>query len=238
MSVSYFRFWVCLELSALFMMQIAFAAPIRLETFHAQPVQPEVLIKGGQFFASRCMQCHGLKYFTHDPIGKAAGVVPSKMPNMDPTSWSGHPPPDLSLIAHYRGVDWLYTYLYSFYQDPSQPTGANNLLAHRSAMPNPFLDLQGMRQLVIHPKQLLAFNQLSAAQRPPWYRVVKRVQSGQLSDAEFGQKIQALVMFLDYVAEPHRAERYALGFWVLGFLAVFFIIAWRLKKAYWKDIQS
>jgi ubiquinol-cytochrome c reductase cytochrome c1 subunit len=39
------------------------------------------------------------------------------------------------------------------------------------------------------------------------------------------------------MAEPVRSQRTQLGVWVLLFLGVFSVIAWRLNAAYWKDIK-
>ena len=40
----------------------------------------------------------------------------------------GAPAPDLTLVARVRGTDWIYTYLRSFYADPSRPFGVNNVV--------------------------------------------------------------------------------------------------------------
>jgi len=40
-----------------------------------------------------------------------------------------------------------------------------------------------------------------------------------------------------YMGEPIRLERQALGVKVLIFLAVFFVLAYLLKKEYWKDVH-
>jgi ubiquinol-cytochrome c reductase cytochrome c1 subunit len=39
------------------------------------------------------------------------------------------------------------------------------------------------------------------------------------------------------MAEPHQSRRVQLGVFVLLFLAVFTVIAWRLNAAYWKDVK-
>ena len=46
-----------------------------------------------------------------------------------------------------------------------------------------------------------------------------------------------LVAFMQWMAEPARNFRVNLGLGVLAFLAVFFVIAWRLNAAFWKDIK-
>jgi ubiquinol-cytochrome c reductase cytochrome c1 subunit len=46
-----------------------------------------------------------------------------------------------------------------------------------------------------------------------------------------------LVTYLDWMAEPAGNLRKRLGVWVLLFIGVFFVLAWRLNAAYWKDIK-
>jgi ubiquinol-cytochrome c reductase cytochrome c1 subunit len=46
-----------------------------------------------------------------------------------------------------------------------------------------------------------------------------------------------LTAFLAYAGEPMKLERQRLGIWVLLFLAVFFVVAFALKKEYWKDVH-
>ena len=45
------------------------------------------------------------------------------------------------------GADWLYTYLRSFYRDPSRPTGWNNVVYPNVAMPHVLWQLQGEQVL-------------------------------------------------------------------------------------------
>ena len=75
-------------------------------------------------------------YLRYDKIAQEAGITYEKMPINVKTWPYGVTPPDLSLEADVRGVDWIYTYLHSFYQDSSRPTGVNNLLVPNTAMPD------------------------------------------------------------------------------------------------------
>src|SRR3546814_11695603 len=54
---------------------------------------------------------------------------------------------DLSVIARARGSDWLYTYLRSFYRDETRPTGWNNVVFDKVAMPHVLWQLQGEQML-------------------------------------------------------------------------------------------
>jgi ubiquinol-cytochrome c reductase cytochrome c1 subunit len=45
------------------------------------------------------------------------------------------------------------------------------------------------------------------------------------------------VNFLDYMGEPAKHDRRALGVKVLMFLFVFLVLAYLLKREYWKDVH-
>ena len=40
-----------------------------------------------------------------------------------------------------------------------------------------------------------------------------------------------------WMGEPQQEFRRTLGFYVLAFLAVLFVVSYALKKEYWKDIH-
>ena len=46
-----------------------------------------------------------------------------------------------------------------------------------------------------------------------------------------------LVNDLDWMGEPAQLQRKQLGLIVLAFLAFFFVVAYYLKKEFWKDIH-
>ena len=43
--------------------------------------------------------------------------------------------------------------------------------------------------------------------------------------------------YLQWMGEPAQNKRVSIGVWVLLFLLVFTLIAWRLNAAYWKDVK-
>ena len=63
------------------------------------------------------------------------------------------------------------------------------------------------------------------------------VKPGELTEAEFDEVVRDIVNFLDYIGEPIKREREALGIRVIGFLLVFLLIAYLLKKEIWKDVH-
>ena len=203
------------------------------------------LQRGAKYFVNYCLSCHSAKYqrynrtardlglsedevkenlmFTTDKIGETMTIA------MDPenaNSWFGVTPPDLSVIARARGVDWIYTYLRSFYLDESRPFGVNNVVFPDVGMPHVMWQLQGTQKAVFteHDGQKV-------------FEKFEQVTPGSLSPSEFDAAMRDLTAFLSYVGEPIQMERKRLGIWVLLFIAVFFVLAYLLKKEYWKDVH-
>jgi len=154
----------------------------------------------------------------------------------DQEVWFGKAPPDLSLVARNRknGPDWLYTYLRSFYLDASRPMGVNNLVFPDVGMPHVLWDLQGF--------QTAAFKE-ETNEEGYTHKVFERFEApadgmkGKLSGAQYDQVVRDLVTFLTYTSEPVQVERRSLGTKVIIFLLIFTIIAYLLKKEYWRDIH-
>jgi len=71
----------------------------------------------------------------------------------------------------------------------------------------------------------------------PTFEHFEPVIPGTLSEAEYDGFVRDIVTFLDYIGEPMQLERRALGVRVIGFLLVFLLIAYMLKREIWKDID-
>jgi ubiquinol-cytochrome c reductase cytochrome c1 subunit len=206
----------------------------------------ESLQNGARLFVNYCLSCHSASFmryqrmaddldiphkvveenmmFAADRIG---GLMKTTMPADDAKVWFGKAPPDLSLIARSRGPEWLYTYLRSFYLDESSPSGWNNVLFEKVAMPHVLYGLQGARKAVFRTDE-------NGVRHFDHFEMVK---AGSMSEDEYDSAMRDLTNFLVYVGEPAKLVRYKLGVYVLIFLAVFGVLAYLLKKEYWKDVH-
>lgn len=193
------------------------------------------ILRGAKFFANNCMSCHTMKYLQHNKIAKEAGITLDKMPLKNTKWWLGVAPPDLTLIARQRSPQWIYTYLHSFYKDPSRPTGYNNLLAPNIVMMNVLAPLQGVQEL--NKKAIARYTNTKHYSKPQYYSVLEMVRSGSMSPQEYNRTITDLVNFLVYAGDPHKAQREELGWWVIGFLVLLLILAYPLKRLYWKKVK-
>jgi ubiquinol-cytochrome c reductase cytochrome c1 subunit len=144
----------------------------------------------------------------------------------DAKAWFGATPPDLSVIARSRGPDWLYTYLRSFYRDDSRPTGWNNVVFDKVGMPHVMWSLQG--ELVPRYKKDGEHDEIEG---------LELAKPGSVTLAEYDAMVGDLVNYLTWMGEPAQLKRKQLGLVVLAFLAIFFVVAYYLKKEFWKDIH-
>lgn len=153
--------------------------------------------------------------------------------------WFGAAPPDLTLVARARNPDWLYTYLRTFYSDPSRPYGVNNRVFPNVGMPHVLLDLQGLMACAPAADHGTV-EPISGTEIPEHHDpcgTFDVVEEGRMSGEEYDETIYDLVNFLAYVAEPMKADRQRIGIYALLFLAIFFVFATLLNREYWKDVH-
>jgi ubiquinol-cytochrome c reductase cytochrome c1 subunit len=207
------------------------------------------LQRGAKYFANYCQSCHSLKYSRYSRVGEDLGLSTLQMEDnliftgagvrdkmnvalydKDARHWYGTSVPDLSLVARAKGADWLYTYLRTFYLDDSRPFGVNNLVLKNASMPHVLWELQGWQKAVYKEGE-------KDASGEPVLDRLELAEEGSLSPKEFDRVIRDLVNFLVYVSEPAQLQRKQVGVWVLMFLVFFFVVAYMLKKEYWKDVH-
>jgi ubiquinol-cytochrome c reductase cytochrome c1 subunit len=224
---------------------------IHLEAANINPADKQSLRRGANLFVDYCIGCHSLSFMRYNRIAKDLDMAESEtydqliftgakfadqmrnaMRSDDARRWFGTQPPDLSVIARSRSIDWIYTYLRSFYRDPSRPWGVNNAVYKDVAMPHVLWELQGLQERVETGAQTTDSGVVAEPQ--PGFILA---QAGKQKPEQFDNTVRDIVNFLHYVAEPTKARRHQLGKWVLGFLLLLFIVVYLLKKEYWKDIH-
>jgi ubiquinol-cytochrome c reductase cytochrome c1 subunit len=212
------------------------------------------LQRGARNFMNYCSGCHSLKYERYSrmaqdleippdlaqkyflpPGAKETQYILTSMPSGDAETWFGKIPPDLSLMARERGVDYLYQFLKTFYVDPSRQTGANNMRLPATAMPDVISALEGLKKPVY--KSLQKRGEDGKGSTEQVFDHFEQIAPGQMNAEEFDGFVRDTVNFLDYVGEPAQVERRALGVWVVLFLLAFTWLAWLLKREYWKDVH-
>nr|WP_315473705.1 cytochrome c1 [uncultured Rhodoferax sp.] len=212
------------------------------------------LQNGAKLFVNYCLNCHSAAFmrfnrlkdigltdqqikdnllFTTEKVGETmkAAIDPKQAKD-----WFGANPPDLTVIARSRagsggsGADYLYTYLRTYYPDETKATGWNNLVFPSVGMPHVLWELQGKRVPVYdtvteHGHDVQVFK--------GW----KQITPGTMTSAQYDQAIGDLVNYMQWMGEPAQNTRVRVGVWVLLFLSVLTLFAWRLNAAFWKDVK-
>jgi len=208
----------------------------------------ESLQRGARNFMNYCSGCHSLKYLRYNRMAADLQIPESELPNLmftsskpfdginsampaDAEGWFGRQPPDLSLIARARGGDYIFSFLKGFYADKSRIWGVNNLYLPNAAMPHILYPLQGSQKPVFKniPDGGGSARMVLTGVEP--------MTPGAMKPEEYDQFVRDITNFLEYAAEPIRAKRQSLGVFVMLFLLVFFVLAYLMKKEYWKDVH-
>lgn len=229
----------------------AAGAGIDLQSVNNNLHDKKSLQRGAKLYVNYCMGCHSLQYMRYQRMGEDIGIptevleknfmfgaekvgelMTISMKKQDAEKWFGVAPPDLSVIARARGVDWLYTYLLSFYLDGKRAIGINNLVFKDVGMPHVLWKLQGWQTLTHteshgHQSASLVLKDKAQLSEKGHYESV----------SSYKRDVRDLVNFLAYVGEPMQLERRVIGKWVIFFLVIFLIVAYALKKEYWRDIH-
>ena len=218
-----------------------------LQSSHANVWNLASLQHGARTYFNYCSGCHSIKYMSYARLAddlklsndevlknfaftgaKIGDQVVSNMPADGSSQWFGKTPPDLSLEARSKGPDWIYTYLKSFYLDPSRPVGWNNVVFPNASMPNVLWELQGLQKAHFAPAK---------PGEEPAVEKLELASKGRQSAEEYDRTARDLTAFLKYVGEPAALKRESMGVWVILYLAFFTFIAWLLKHEFWKDVH-
>ncbi|MDX9843801.1 MAG: cytochrome c1 [Aquabacterium sp.] len=215
------------------------------------------LQNGAKLFVNYCLNCHSAAFMRFNrlkdiglteqqikdnllfPTDKVGEVMKVSLDPKDAKAWFGALPPDLTLVARSRashsgtGADYLYTYLRTFYRDDTRPTGWNNLTFPNVGMPHALWELQGQRTA----KFVEVDDPKDPTKKTHEFEGFEQLTPGTMSPQEYDSAIADLVAYLQWMGEPVQQQRQRIGVGVLIFLAIFFVIAWRLNAAFWKDVK-
>ncbi len=243
--------WILVLLLTAPAMALASEAGIRLDKAPVDLKNTASLQRGAKLFANRCLACHGaihMRYNRLRDIGMTEEMIKKELELPEDVKLSstmqavmdansaklafGVSPPDLSVIARSRSADWLYTYMRTFYVDPSRASGWNNTTFPNVGMPFVLADLQGKQVLRVenhqgHEVKKLVLESLGTMCTAGY----------SMCTAGYDATIADLTNYLVFMSDPSKLVRSELGYIVLGFLLVLFVLIFALKKELWKDIH-
>jgi ubiquinol-cytochrome c reductase cytochrome c1 subunit len=167
-----------------------------------------------------------------------------------------------SVNAGPTGSDYIYTYLRTFYRDTSKPTGWDNLAYPAAAMPHVLYERQGPREMtsvVIHEHEApggkghatwervtttydaLGYSTSKTEKLANYHGKASAEHKFKALDASrtsaYDNDVADLTNFMTWMSEPIQQTRKQIGVWVLLFLGLFFVVAWRLNASFWKHVK-
>lgn len=263
---------------------LAFAASAQLDKAPNRINDMAALQHGAKLFVNYCLNCHSansMRYnklldlglteddikknllFTSDKVGDLMSI---SMSPADAKKWFGTTPPDLSVLARAKnstfgpnGVDYIYSYLSTFYRDTNTKTGWNNVVFPSVGMPHAMWEVEGPKSYTSEKIQ-----EVETDKGTHWEKTVATYDhdgfvtsnsevlenyNGPASfkysfkpddakaHAKFLSDTADISNFLGWMAEPGQTLRKQIGAWVLIFLFLFFIVAVRLNASYWKHVR-
>lgn len=211
------------------------------------------LQRGAKLFVNYCLSCHSASFSRYNRVAadlqiseenmrknliftsqRFADTMIVAMTSEEGKAWFGAAPPDLSVRARARGADWIFSYLKSFYLNEKAIRGVDNKMLPGTSMPHVLWELQGWQDLnPDHGHDGTHENGHGAEPKSPF----TMVEPGKLSEEDFDSAMTDLVNFLVYLSEPAQLKRKSIGVGVLFFLAALGIIAYFMKRDYWKDVH-
>jgi len=201
--------------------------------------------------------------FGNQKVGDAMRIA---MTPAEAKLWFGKTPPDLSVITRartsfdYSGTDYIYTLLRGYYRDNGTATGWNNIAYPSIGMPHTLWERQGAREVTLvqthrhvdpktgHAGYVQTTSVFDAqgnvtrteaeAKGPTNEGLSYTFKPADPQQArQFDSDVADLVAFLSFITDPSSSSRKSVGVWVLLFIALFALIAWRLNSVYWRDIK-
>ena len=181
----------------------------------------ESLQKGAKTFANYCLSCHGIKFMRYnrmaDDLGISEEVLRANF--LQPLQKPGDQM-DVNMSEE-DAKRWFGT------------VPPDLSLTARSRSPEWIYTY--LRSFHADEKSVTGWNN-DLFEDVAMPHVLYKLQGDQSAE-EYDEIVRELANFLVYVAEPVKLVRYSIGIWVLIFMGVFTVIAYFLKKEFWKDIH-
>jgi ubiquinol-cytochrome c reductase cytochrome c1 subunit len=229
---------------------LAASGGVELESADIDSNSISSLQRGAANFMNYCSGCHSAKYVRYQTIGKDLDLseemlkenlmfnaqnifdtIQTSMSNEDAALWYGTAPPDLSLMARAKGVDYIFSFLKGFYVDSESPTGVDNIVLPGTSMPHVLWELQGHQTANFESHKNRDGSETSS------FSKFTQLSLGMMDSEDYEEFVRDTVNFLSYIAEPVRGFRITLGKWVIAYLIFFLILARMLKKQIWRDVK-
>ncbi|MBE8190109.1 MAG: cytochrome c1 [Candidatus Thioglobus sp.] len=179
------------------------------------------LQNGAYLFMNNCSGCHSISFMRYNRLGKDLGIADSEVRENLMFNASKIGSQIISSMPQEGAVRWFGA------------TPPDLSLSARSRGTDWIYTY--LHSFYSDPKALFGVNNklIENVSMPDVLWHLKQSKSPQ----DFDKDVRDITNFLDYVSEPAKLIRINLGYKVLGFLLILLILAYLLKKEYWKDVK-
>ena len=179
------------------------------------------LQQGATTFANYCLSCHGIKYMRYNRMAKDLGISEDVLrENFLVSSQKPSDTMDVNMSEE-DAKRWFGT----------APPDLS--LSARSRKPDWIYTF--LRGFHADENSVTGWNNDLFADVAMPHVLFEQQQT--LAPEDYDSLVRDVVNFLVYVAEPAKLVRYNIGILVLVFVGLFTVLAYLLKKEYWKDIH-
>ncbi len=175
---------------------------------------------GAELFGKKCMTCHSVKYMRYNRIAKDLG-------------WTNEEVLKAMGKTKNRAVDTLKGGMSDSVAKMVFHTKIPDL-SLMARLKGPDYIYSFLRGFEVNKETGKMDNKFLPGTKMPNIMPRPKDEAGM---AKYNEDTRDLVNFLEYVSEPSKLQRHALGWKVLLFLFIMFIFAYLLKREYWKDIK-
>jgi len=179
------------------------------------------LQRGAKVFVNYCLSCHSAQYMRYNRMGKDLGLTDEQVKNN--LMFAGEKVGETMTIA------MASTDAKTWFGNP--PPDLSVISRARGA------DWLYTYLRTFHADEKRPFGVNNKVFPDVGMPHVLWQQQATMTESEYDSMVGDLVNFMVYMGEPVQLQRQALGIKVLIFLAFFFVLAYLLKKEYWKDIH-
>jgi len=196
------------------------AAGVELDHANTDITDEKSLQNGARLFMNYCSGCHSIKFMRYNRIGKDLNISDEDIEKNFIFGDEKIGSPIISTMSIEDSNQW-------FGNNPDL-----SLVSRSKGVDWIYTYLRGFYK---DEERIFGVNNhvLENASMPDILWSLKQSKSSE----DFDQDVRDITNFLDYVGEPAKLVRIDLGYKVLGFLFILFILSYLLKKEYWKDVK-
>lgn len=215
------KFVVLFALLFLSTQSIAAGPKLDLEAANNDILDTASLQRGAILFATKCMSCHSVKYMRYNRVARDLG-------------WTDEEVLEKMKKPGSKVVDNMMSSMSPKIAKMSFGTEVPDLSLMARLKGTDYI-YTFLRSFEFDKTKGKFDNKILPGTVMP--NIMPMPPEGTEMRAKYDEEVKDLSNFLEYVGEPAKTKRLDLGWKVMLFLFILFVVLYLLKKEYWRDVQ-